>query len=70
MGKEKNEHYEPEANTITSTNDSQSSILAVTREEIQTTMITHFNNDDLFFTTTISLKNVGSTTVNNVTCKS
>lgn len=54
---------------ITSSDDSQSSMLVVTRKEVQTTMTTYFGNDDLFFTSTVTFKNVGVETVTNLKCK-
>lgn len=54
---------------ITSSDDSQSSMLILTRNEVQTTMTTYFGNDDLFFTSTVTFKNVGVETVSNLKCK-
>ena len=44
-------------------------MLVVTRNEVQTTMTTYFGNDDLFYTSTVSFKNVGDVTVTNLQCK-
>ena len=54
---------------ITSSDDSQSSMLVVTRNEVQATMTTYFGNDDLFFTSTVTFKNVGDVTITNLICK-
>jgi hypothetical protein len=59
----------PSVFKITSTNTSQSSILVVTRNEVETTMSTHFGNDDLYFSTTITFKNIANILVKDLTCK-
>ena len=59
----------PTAFKITSSDDSQSSMLVVTRNEVQATMTTYFGNDDLFFTSTVTFKNVGDVTITNLKCK-
>ena len=44
-------------------------MMVVTRNEIQTTISTHLGNDDLFYTTTVTLKNVGEVSLTNLICK-
>jgi hypothetical protein len=59
----------PSVFKITSTNTSQSSILVVTRNEVETTMSTYFGNDDVYFSMTITFKNVANILVKDLTCK-
>lgn len=59
----------PEAFRITSTNDSQSALLVITYGSVQTSMSVHFADDDLFYTTTITMKNVGETAIRNLACE-
>ena len=59
----------PDTFRITSTNDSQSALLVVTYGLVQTSMSIHFANDDLYYTTTITMKNIGTASANNLKCK-
>ena len=59
----------PDTFRITSTNNSQSAILVVTYGLVQTSMSVHFANDDLYYTTTITMKNIGEVLVSNLRCK-
>ena len=59
----------PKTFRITSTNNSQSAILVVTYGSVQTSMSVHFANDDLYYTTTITMKNIGEVLVSNLKCK-
>ena len=59
----------PDTFRITSTKDSQSAILIVTYGLVQTSMSIHFSNDDLFYTTTITMKNIGDASLKDLTCK-
>lgn len=59
----------PDTFRITSTNDSQSAILIVTYGIVQTSMSIHLGNDDLFYTTTITMKNIGDVSLEKLACK-
>ena len=59
----------PDTFRITSTNNSQSAILVVTYGLVQTSMSIHFANDDLYYTTTITMKNIGTTSASDLKCK-
>ena len=59
----------PSVFKITSSSNSQSSLYIITRDVIQITISTHFGDDDLFITTTVTMKNVGTATARNLNCE-
>jgi hypothetical protein len=59
----------PDVFRITSTNDSQSALLVITYGSVQTSMSVYFANDDLFYTTTVTMKNVGQNGIQNLQCE-
>ena len=59
----------PDVFRITSTNGSQSALLVITYGSVQTSMSVHFADDDLFYTTTITMKNVGRSVIHNLACE-
>lgn len=59
----------PDVFRITSTNDSQSALLVVTYGSVQTSMSVYFADDDLFYTTTVTMKNIGKSVIQNLACE-
>ena len=59
----------PDVFRITSTNGSQSALLIITYGSVQTSMSVHFADDDLFYTTTVTMKNVGESVIHNLACE-
>jgi hypothetical protein len=59
----------PQTFSITSTESTQSCLWIGLVGDIEASISTRFNNDDLFFTTTVTLQNVGSDILRDLYCK-
>ena len=59
----------PTTFSVTSTDTTQSSLWIGRAGDVEATVSTRFNNDDLFFTTTVTLQNVGSDVLSDLYCK-
>jgi hypothetical protein len=59
----------PDVFRITSTNGSQSALLVITYGSVQTSMSVYFADDDLFYTTTVTMKNVGESEIEDLACE-
>jgi hypothetical protein len=64
------EEMNPDAFLVTSNDDSQSSLWVGKSGGVQVSMITEFGNNDLFFTTTVTMQNIGDDVLSDVYCKS
>lgn len=54
---------------ITSTAEVQSVLWVGRVDQIEVTKVIYFQNSDVFFSTTVTIKNVGTSTVSNLYCK-
>lgn len=54
---------------ITSTDQIQSALWVGTIGGIEVTKVTQFKNTDVYFSTTVTIKNVGTSNVSNLYCK-
>ena len=54
---------------ITSTDQIQSALWVGTVGQIEVTKVTQFKNSDVFLSTTVTVKNIGSSTVSDLYCK-
>jgi hypothetical protein len=60
----------PTAFLVTSTDASQSSLWVGKSGGVQVSMITEFGNDNLYFTTSVTMQNIGADVLSDVYCKS
>ena len=54
---------------ITSTPDIQSTLWVGKSGNVEVTKVTQFGNNNLFFTTTVKVKNIGTSAIKNFYCK-
>lgn len=54
---------------ITSTPDIQSALWVGRSGELEVTKVTQFGNNNLYFTTSVKLQNIGTSVITNVYCK-
>ena len=60
----------PSSFLITSVGNMQSSMWVGKSGVMETTMVTQFSENDLYFTTSMKIRNTGTSSVTNVYCKS
>lgn len=63
------EEIKPSTFLVTSTDSSQSSLWVGKSGGVQISMITEFGNDDLYFTTSVTMQNIGDDVLSDVYCK-
>jgi hypothetical protein len=54
---------------VTSNSDEQSILWRGTTSPLEVKTVTQLSNDKLYFTTTVVLKNIGTTTLTSIYCK-
>lgn len=54
---------------ITSTSTTQSALWVGKVGQLEITKVIQFKNSDVYFTTTVTIKNIGTSTISNLYCK-
>lgn len=61
--------FKPTTFKITSTDTVQSALWVGKVGQLEITKVIQFKNTDLYFSTTVTIKNIGTSTISNIYCK-